>query len=78
MTRNTAYYTVAHTARFGRPGSVRLATNISGFLTTVVFKAPTRQKILVVLNNGSTAQPFDMQHRSQVVTTTLAAGTYVW
>ena len=81
VTRNTAYYTVAHAAKFVRPGSVRIGSNVPGNLQNVAFKNPDGKKVLVVLNAGNSAQSFDIQYRGQVVTSLLdagAVGTYVW
>ncbi|MBC6698181.1 glycoside hydrolase family 30 protein [Hymenobacter puniceus] len=79
--RNTAYYTVAHAAKFVRPGSVRIASTTPGSLTNVAFKAPNGQKVLIVQNTSATNQSFDIQYRGKAASTTLpagAVGTYVW
>ncbi|WP_303310959.1 glycoside hydrolase family 30 beta sandwich domain-containing protein [Hymenobacter sp. BT730] len=81
ITRNVAYYTVAHAAKFVRPGSVRIDTNVPNNLPNVAFKTPSGQKVLIVQNNGSATQTFDIGYRDKVVTSTLAGGTvgtYVW
>jgi glucosylceramidase len=81
VTRNTAYYTVAHAAKFVRPGSVRIASNVPGNLQNVAFKTPDGKKVVVVLNAGNSAQTFDIQYRGKVITSLLeagAVGTYVW
>ncbi|TGE25892.1 glucosylceramidase [Hymenobacter aquaticus] len=80
VTRNTAYYTVAHASKFVRPGSVRVATNLPANLPNVAFKAPNGRKVLIVQNSGAT-QTFDISYRGKVVSSTLTAGavgTYVW
>ena len=43
MTRNSAYYTVAHSSKFVRPGSVRIATNVPTNLPNVAYKTPFQQ-----------------------------------
>ncbi|WP_316934239.1 glycoside hydrolase family 30 beta sandwich domain-containing protein [Hymenobacter sp. AT01-02] len=76
-----SYYTVAHAAKFVRPGSVRIATNVPGSLQNVAFKNPDGKKVLIVLNTGAASQTFDIGYRGKAVTTTLAGGstgTYVW
>ncbi|UPL47495.1 glycoside hydrolase family 30 protein [Hymenobacter sublimis] len=81
VTRNTAYYTVAHAAKFVRPGSVRISTNELGNLPNVAFKNPDGKKVLIVLNAGNATQRFAIQYRGNVATTSLdkgAVGTYVW
>ncbi|MBC8083219.1 MAG: glucosylceramidase, partial [Hymenobacter sp.] len=81
VTRNTAYYTVAHAAKFARPGSVRIGTNVPSGLPNVAFRTPAGQKVLIVLNAGGAARTFDIQQRGLAVTTRLAGGavgTYIW
>ncbi len=81
VTRHSAYYTVAHAAKFVLPGSVRVASNMPGNLPNVAFQTPAGRKVLVVLNAGSATQTFDIQFRGKAMTTQLpagAAGTYVW
>ncbi|MBC6991634.1 glycoside hydrolase family 30 protein [Hymenobacter sp. BT491] len=81
VTRNVAYYIIAHASKFVRPGSVRIGTNVPGNLQNVAFKTPTGKKVLIVLNTGNTMQSFNIQYRGKVVSSSLygsAAGTYVW
>jgi len=81
ITRNPAYYIVAHAAKFVRPGSVRIASNIPGSLHNVAFKAPKGQKVLIVQNDEKAAQTFNIRYNGKTVTTALnagAVGTYVW
>ncbi|UYZ63113.1 glycoside hydrolase family 30 protein [Hymenobacter weizhouensis] len=81
VTRNSAYYTVAHAAKFVRPGSVRIGSNGPTTLPHVAYRTPTGQKVLIVLNTGSAPQTFDILFRGKAATTQLpagAAGTYVW
>src|SRR5208282_6922188 len=40
ITRNPAYYIIAHASKFVRPGSVRIASNIPAGLPNVAFKTP--------------------------------------
>ena len=81
VTRNTAYYTVAHAAKFVRPGSVRIGTDTPNGLANVGFKAPNGKKVLIVQNTSGATLTFDIQYRGKAVTTSLtsgAVGTYVW
>ncbi|WP_254244989.1 glycoside hydrolase family 30 protein [Hymenobacter sp. BRD67] len=81
VTRNPAYYTVAHSSKFVRPGSVRVATNVPGNLQNVAYKTPNGKRCLVVLNTGSTLQSFNIQYKGKVVNTSLYGGavaTYIW
>jgi len=81
VTRNPAYYILAHAAKFVRPGSVRIGSNITGNLPNVAFKTPEGKKVLIVLNDNGTAQQFNIGFKNKMVTTTLekgAVGTFVW
>jgi glucosylceramidase len=76
-----AYYAVAHSSKFVRPGSVRVATNVPGNLQNVAYKTPNGKRVLVVLNNGSTLQNFNIQYKGKVASTSLYGGsvaTYIW
>ncbi|MGI4738621.1 MAG: glycoside hydrolase family 30 protein [Janthinobacterium lividum] len=81
VTRNPAYYSIAHSSKFVRPGSVRVATNIPGNLQNVAYKTPNGKRCLVVVNTGATLQNFNIQYKGKVVSTSLYGGavaTYVW
>ena len=81
VTRNEAYYIIAHASKFVRPGSVRIATNLPANLPNVAFRTPAGRKVLLVLNTGSAPAQFTIGYQGKTVTTTLArnsAGTYVW
>lgn len=81
VTRNPAYYNIAHSSKFVRPGSVRVATNVPGNLQNVAYKTPNGKRCLVVLNTGPTLQSFNIQYKGKVVNTSLYGGavaTYVW
>lgn len=81
VTRNLAYYTVAHASKFVRPGSVRIASTEPEGLANVAFKTPDGKKVVIVANTGTTAQTFNIRFGAQIVTNTLdkgAVGTYIW
>ena len=81
VSRNTSYYIIAHAAKFVRPGSVRIASNITGSLQNVAFQTPDGKKVLIVLNDGATAQTFAVAFNGRNFSTTLnggSVGTYIW
>jgi glucosylceramidase len=81
VTRNEAYYIIAHASKFARPGSVRIASTLPTGLPNVAFRAPTGQRVLVVLNDGQAPQTFNIRQGGRQVAATLAVGavgTYVW
>ncbi len=81
VTRNPAYYIIAHASKFVRPGSVRIASDGPNELPNVAFKAPDGRTVLVVLNRGRTPQVFNVRCDNHPITSALnagAVGTYVW
>jgi len=81
VTRNVSYYIIAHASKFVKTGSVRIASTITGTLPNVAFMTPDRKKVLIVLNDNTAAQTFNILSNGKMVTTTLAGGsvgTYVW
>jgi len=81
FTRNTAYYIIAHASKFVPPGSVRIQSNVSGSLNNVAFKTPAGKKVLIVVNNGSSQQQFNIRFNDKMVSASLnsgSAGTFVW
>jgi glucosylceramidase len=80
VTRNPAYYVVAHAARFVRPGSMRIASSEQP-LPNVAFAAPGGRKVLIVLNDRGSAQSFNIRDGDRAAPATLpagAVGSYVW
>jgi len=81
VTRNPAYYIIAHAAKFVRPGSVRIASNTLPTLPNVAFKTPDGRHVLIVLNDSRGRQTFNLSHQGKLVTSSLnsnAVGTFVW
>jgi glucosylceramidase len=81
VTRNPAYYVVAHAAKFVRPGSVRIESNLLSELPNVAFKTPDNHIVLIVINNSTNNKKFNIAYRGQTASTTLSSGsvaTYVW
>jgi glucosylceramidase len=81
VTRNAAYYTVAHAARFVRPGSVRVASTASGVPPNVAFVTPAGERVLIVSNDSGSPQQFQIRWHGKNVVMTLGIGsvaTCVW
>ncbi len=81
VTRNLAYYTVAHAAKFVRPGSVRIQSNTLDKLPNVAYETPGGKHVVIVANTGDTVQTFQIRFQGESITPTLsggAVGTYVW
>lgn len=81
VTRNPAYYVVAHAAKFVRPGSVRIASNLLTALPNVAFKTPDKKYVLIVINNSPSVQKFNIGFKGNTAMAQLnsgSVGTYVW
>ncbi len=81
VTRNLAYYAMAHFSKFVRPGSVRIASNSPATLPNVAFKAPGGKTVLIVVNNAKSPQVFHVQYHGKFFQTSFkegAVGTFVW
>ena len=80
VTRNPAYYVVAHAAKFVRPGSVRIASSEADRLPNVAFRTPTGETVLIVLNDSQEEQAFYITNNTQHFKATLQKGavaTYI-
>jgi glucosylceramidase len=88
ITRNIAYYTVAHASKFVRPGSTRIGSTVSlaggaspDLLPNVAFETPQKKMVLIVANTSSSAQTFRVHEGGREFDSTLGAGdvgTYIW
>ena len=81
ITRNVGYYIIAHASKFVTPGSKRVQSDIYGNLQNVAFVRPDGKKVLLVLNDGTTPQTFNIKYKGKWAVTALdagAAGTYTW
>jgi glucosylceramidase len=81
VTRNRAYYTLAHASKFVRPGSIRIDSNEPEGLPNVAFRSPNGKTVLLVANNSAAPQTFSVRFHKRAFATTLAAGavaTYIW
>ncbi|MFA7421132.1 MAG: glycoside hydrolase family 30 beta sandwich domain-containing protein [Melioribacteraceae bacterium] len=80
ITRNPAYYIIAHASKFVRPGSVRIGSTLLSALPNVAFKTPEGRIVLLVLNDSSSLQTFKIKIGSTTYSSLLQAGsvgTYV-
>jgi glucosylceramidase len=81
VTRNLAYYTIAHFSKFAGPGSMRIASSEAEQLATAAFLNSDHKIVLVVSNTANFDRTFSVMYHGQSFTTTLpeeSAGTYVW
>ena len=80
VTKNVAWYSMAHASKFVRPGSVRIASNYIDSLPNVAFTTPTGKKVLIVVNDSRNTQTFTIRYNGKDAATMegKAVGTFVW
>ena len=79
--RNVSYYIVGHASKFVPAGSVRISSNTVGNINNVAFLRPDGKKVLIVENDDTNTDSFNIQFNGKWVTTSLnggSVGTYVW
>lgn len=80
-TKNVSYYIIGQASKFVPPGSIRLGSNILGQLPNVAFRRPDGKTVLIILNETSGIQSFNIGAGGKWITASLAAGTvgtFVW
>ena len=81
VTRNPAYYVLAHAAKFVRPGSVRIASNYLDALPNVAFRTEEGKIVVVVINDSTAKKKFNISFGGKAFQAELekgAVGTFVW
>ena len=78
---NVSYFVIAHIAKFVRPGSIRIFSDDLDALPNVAFATPNGTVVLIVLNENTDAQTFNIHFGGKLTTIVLEGGsvaTYVW
>lgn len=81
VTRNPAYYIIAHASKFVRPGAVRVASSQLNGLANAAFKNTDGKMALIVLNEADQPASFAVKHHNKWISATLNGGavaTCVW
>lgn len=81
VTRNPAYYVIAHASKFVDAGSVRIDSNVFEGLSNVAFLRPDGKKVLIALNDSQKPISFKIKEKEKIIHATLnpgATGTWVW
>lgn len=74
ITRNPAYYIIAHAAKWIRPGSVRIGSNMADGLPNAAFLTPSGKTVLIVLNTGRENRSFTVKEKNRQFPASLTAG----
>jgi glucosylceramidase len=75
VSRNLAYYVIAHASKFVMPGSVRIQSSQTENLSDVAFRTPEGKTVLIIVNNTLSKQPFTVRSNGRSFATSLDAGT---
>jgi glucosylceramidase len=81
VTRNPAYFVIAHASKFVDPGSVRIDSNLPEGLPNVAFLRPDGKKVLIALNDSDEPIPFIIKEKDKEIQAILnpgATGTWIW
>ena len=81
INRNVGYYIIAQASKFIPTGSIRIASEMADNLPNVAFKTPAGKKVLIVLNESTGTQNFNIKYKGKSVIASLtpgAAGTFIW
>lgn len=72
--RSAGYYVMAHSARFIRPGSVRVHSSEVDRLPNVACLTPGSRMVMVVMNDADATRRFRIRHRGAYTTLELPPG----
>ena len=81
VSRNPAYYIIAHASKFVKPGSVRINSTISEGLPNVAFKRPDGKVVMIVLNDSDKEKIFYIKNQGKITRATIKSGsvaTFIW
>lgn len=81
LTRNVAYYIIAHASKFVPANSVRIASTETTTISTAAFLTPQGKTVLIIQNDHSEPENFNIKLKGKQVTTTISGksvATYVF
>lgn len=81
VTRNPAYFVIAHASKFVDAGALRIDSNVMEGLSNVAFLNPDGKKVLIALNDSPNPISFKIQEKEKEVYASLnpgATGTWIW
>lgn len=75
VTRNVAYYIIAHASKFVPAGSVRVKSNNAGPIQAVTYRTPSKKYVMIALNEGNPGYSFNIRMNNSWATITLPGNT---
>lgn len=71
--RNVAYYIIAHASKFVPQNSVRIASTQTNKISSVAFKTPSGKRVVIVQNNSSNQEIFNLKDSEKAAQINLPA-----
>jgi glucosylceramidase len=81
ITRNPAYYIIAHASKFVPPGSVRIDSNQEGNILNVAYTTPDNKTVVILQNKNNKRVTVELVKEEEKLQITLGEkdiGTLVW
>ncbi|MBT8291775.1 MAG: glucosylceramidase [Eudoraea sp.] len=81
ITRNPAYYIIAHASKFVPPGSVRIDSNQEGNILNVAYTTPDNKTVVILQNKNNKRVTVELKKEEEKLQITLGekdVGTLVW
>lgn len=75
VTRNVAYYIIAHASKFVPAGSTRISSSSVSNLFNTAFVTPQGKIVLIVMNDSSSEQHFNVNVKGKWIQSSLASGS---
>ena len=74
VTREPAYYIIAHSSKFVRPGSIRVESNLPEGLPNVAYKTPDGKIVAIIQNTSSQEKTVEVTAEKKKANITLKPG----
>ncbi|MDP1973983.1 MAG: glycoside hydrolase family 30 beta sandwich domain-containing protein, partial [Sediminibacterium sp.] len=74
VSKNVAFYIIAHASKFIPSGSIRIGSGIVGNLFSAAFLTPDGKKVVIVLNNGNQVEQFNLRINKRWLSSSLMGG----
>lgn len=81
ITRNPAYYIIAHASKFVPPGSVRIDSNQEGHILNVAYITPDNKTVIIIQNKNNKSVTVELKKEEEKLQITLGEkdiATLVW
>jgi len=81
ITRNPAYYIIAHASKFVPPGSVRIDSNQEGHILNVAYITPDNKTVIIMQNKNNKSVTVELKKEEEKLQITLGEkdiATLVW